>query len=293
MNSKFAKYRFDGNGVFDISNHHTSPEEAISKKASKKILAENIDELHDIQEGLYASSKKSVLIVLQAMDAAGKDGTLRRVFSGINPQGCSVHSFKKPTPEEVGHDFLWRINKVVPQKGMISIFNRSHYEEVLVTRVHPSYILYQNIPGIEKVEDIKNEFWQDRFDRIRNYEDHLAKSGTIILKFFLNVSLEAQKGRMIDRMENPGKHWKFNLNDLKERQHWPQYQSAYQDAIQNTGTENAPWYVIPADDKPTMRALVSSIVLEELRKHNFDYPNAGQDILADIKEANAILNSEG
>jgi PPK2 family polyphosphate:nucleotide phosphotransferase len=226
------------------------------------------------------------------MDAAGKDGTISRLISGINPQGCKVSSFKKPTPEELGHDFLWRINQKAPRKGIIGVFNRSHYEEVLVTRVHPSFIVYQNLPGIDKEKDIPSNFWMKRFDRIKSYEDRLHSNGTQVVKFFLHVSKDEQKRRLLDRMNTPDKHWKFNVNDVNERAFWDQYMAAYQDAIQHTATPLAPWYVIPADDKPTMRALVSSIARSHMEKTPLQFPNSGENILADIEEARILFDQE-
>lgn len=288
----FDKYRFDGNGHFDLSKYTTRNEDVISKKKSKKIIEKNVDRMRDLQEMMYAQDRFSNLFVLQAMDAAGKDGTISRLISGINPQGCKVASFKKPTPEELGHDFLWRISKQVPRKGIIGVFNRSHYEEVLVTRVHPSYIVYQNLPGIHREEDIPADFWMRRFDRIKSYEDRLRANGTYVVKFFLHVSKEEQKRRMMDRINNPDKHWKFNINDVEERAHWEEYMDAYQDAIQHTATPMAPWYVIPADDKPTMRALVSSIALHHMEQIPLAFPKSGEHTLEDVNKGKEMLEAE-
>ncbi|MGB1032444.1 MAG: PPK2 family polyphosphate kinase, partial [Flavobacteriales bacterium] len=245
MKLDVENYRYNGEKKLDLGSISTSFDEQIEKKESKNIIEDTIDWLKEYQEKLFASEKRSVLVIFQAMDAAGKDSTLRRLVSGINPQGIQVHGFKKPSTTERLHDFLWRVNDKVPQKGMIHLFNRSHYEEVLVTKVHPEYILGQNIPHLNNVEDINSEFWNERYHAIRSFEKNLTQSGTVIIKFFLNVSREEQKDRLLDRMNEPDKNWKFNIGDVHERQLWPKYMQAYQEAINQTATENAPWFVIP------------------------------------------------
>lgn len=292
MLENFDKYRFDGNGHFDLSKFTTHVEDVISNKESKKIIEKNIDRMRDLQEMMYAQDRYSTLFVLQAMDAAGKDGTISRLISGINPQGCKVASFKKPTPEELGHDFLWRISKQVPRKGIIGVFNRSHYEEVLVTKVHPSYIVHQNLPGIHSIDEIPADFWMKRYSRIKSYEDRLHANGTYIVKFFLHVSKEEQKRRMLDRINNPDKQWKFNINDVEERGYWQAYMDAYQSAIQYTATPMAPWYVIPADDKPTMRALVNSIACYHMEQIPLAFPKSSEKILEDVNKGKKILEAE-
>lgn len=264
----------------------------MSTKDSKVIIHENVERIAELQERMFASGSHSVLIIFQAMDAAGKDGTLKRLLSGVNPQGCTIANFRKPTPVEAGHDFLWRVNLKLPQRGIIGVFNRSHYEEVLVTRVHPEFILYQKIPGIEEVGDIRSEFWERRFESIRAFEKNVANSGTRIIKFFLNVSKKEQKERLLDRMEKPNKHWKFNLTDVKERAHWDHYMNAYQEAINETAKEHAPWYVIPADDKDNMRALVTTIVREEMEEMNLKFPKSPQSIKNDIATGKALFEAE-
>lgn len=210
------------------------------KEDAAEMLAKDITRLAELQDMLYAMNKYSLLVVIQAMDAAGKDGTIKHVMTGINPQGCSVTSFKQPSAEELQHDFLWRINKAMPKRGMIAIFNRSHYEEVLVTRVHPEYILGQNIPGIDSVDKIDKKFWQKRYDMINNFEKQAYENGTVIIKFFLHVSKEEQKKRFLARIEEPDKNWKFSASDVKERQLWDKYMEAFEQAIENTSTEYAP-----------------------------------------------------
>ncbi len=290
MNTK--AYRYDGKTDLNLKNCLTTPEETISKKESKKIIEDNVEEIAEMQEMMFASGSNAVLVVFQAMDAAGKDGTLKRLLSGVNPQGCTISNFRKPTPVEAAHDFLWRISNKLPQRGLIGVFNRSHYEEVLVTRVHPSFILYQNIPGIEKVEDITPSFWQHRYEAIRGFERNIAKSGTKIIKFFLNVSKEEQKRRLLDRMNTPDKHWKFNLTDVKERAHWSVYMDCYQEAINKTAKDHAPWYVIPADDKNTMRALVTTIVREQMEEMNLKFPSSATSIKEDIAEGRRLFGEE-
>lgn len=287
--------RFDGSKKFIYTQNSTEPDEKMKTKEADDIVADNADWLDKYQERLFASGERSVLIVLQAMDAAGKDGTLRRLLTGVNPQGIVVTSFKRPTPEEVNHDFLWRIQKALPQKGYIGVFNRSHYEEVLVTRVHPEFILAQNNPGVylrDGQVHLPKNFWENRFSAIRAFEKHLADSGTIIIKFFLNVSKDEQKKRLMDRMTTPEKNWKFNITDIKERKHWKEYMTAYEEMINETAEEHAPWYVIPADDKDNMRALVSTAVRDVLSKFPVDYPDAAATIEEEIKEAEALLKLE-
>ncbi len=262
------------------------------KEDAGEMLGRDIVRLSELQDMLYAMNKYSLLIVFQAMDAAGKDGTIKHVMSGVNPQGCNVTSFKQPTTEELGHDFLWRVNKALPKRGMISIFNRSHYEEVLVTKVHPEYILKQNIPGIDRVEDITKSFWKERFDAINEFERNAAISGTIILKFFLHVSKDEQKKRFLARIDEPEKNWKFSAFDIKEREYWDKYMDAFEDAIANTSTDHAPWYIIPADRKWFMRAAVGDIIVGTLEKLQLHYPTLGEQEKAGLAEAKAIILKE-
>ncbi len=285
------KYKFTGERFFSFQDF-SSPIPKLDKKESKKRIKANLKIIKKIQPKLFAEKKRSFLFVFQALDAAGKDGTIRAVFSGINPQGIQVTSFKKPTEEESQHDFLWRVHNKVPRKGMIGVFNRSHYEEVLVTRVHPEFIIYQNLPNISSVEDITDEFWQARFQRIKEFEQQLTDSGVVVVKFFLNVSFEEQKRRLLSRIENPKKHWKFNLTDFKERAHWQTYQHCFQDMINETATADCPWYVIPADDKSFMRALISVKIAEIMQSYDIDYPPYKGDFEADKLQALALLENE-
>lgn len=262
------------------------------KDEAQQMLQEDSERLAELQAMLYAQSKYSLLVILQAMDAAGKDGTIKHVMSGINPQGCEVKSFKAPSAVEMKHDFLWRINKELPAKGMITIFNRSHYEEVLITRVHPEFILSQSIPGINSINDIDDNFWKKRFKQINNFEKHLYESGIIIVKFFLHVSKEEQKNRFLKRIEEPEKNWKFSAKDIAERKYWNKYMNAYEEAITETSKENAPWYIIPADKKWFMRAAVGDILVSTLEKYNLSYPELNKEAVSEFEEAKQMLLNE-
>jgi PPK2 family polyphosphate:nucleotide phosphotransferase len=250
----------------------TSYKGKISKKRAEKMLDKSRLQLARIQDMYYAHNRYSVLIIFQAMDAAGKDGAVKHIMSGFNPQGVQVHSFKSPSSAELDHDFLWRHMAALPQRGEISIHNRSHYENVLVTRVHPEYLLKENLPGIKDVKDVKKDFWKDRFKKIREFESGLAHGGMIIIKFFLHLSKAEQKRRFLDRIDDPEKNWKFSSSDATERGHWDEYQRAYEEAIAATSTKNAPWYIIPADDKWFTRLAVATVIKEEFEKLKLEYP---------------------
>ena len=283
-------FRIDENSKVDLSKFNTdSTGDYSDKDEAENDLAKNIKRMRELQDILYAQGSYSLLIIFQAMDAAGKDGTIEHVMSGINPQGCHVVSFKQPSPEELGHDFLWRCQKALPERGKIGIFNRSHYEEVLVVRVHPEILQNQQLPpGMADDKDI----WKERFESIRDWEKHLAKNGTHILKFFLNVSREEQKQRFLDRINEPEKNWKFSMGDVKERGHWEDYMAAYTDAIEETSTEKAPWYIIPADKKWFMRLAVSEIIVEALESMKLHYPSVTEAHKQEIAEAKKILEAE-
>ena len=238
------------------------------KARSAEFLESNVDELADAQELLYASDVHSVLIVLQAMDAAGKDGTIKHVMSGVNPQGCQVFSFKKPSDEELDHNFLWRYMKALPERGRIGIFNRSYYEDVLVVRVHPEILKAQKLPP----GDRGRKFWAARFDDINRFERHLVRNGTLILKFFLHLSKKEQKKRFLSRLDDPDKHWKFSFGDMGEREFWDDYQVAFEDMLRNTSTKAAPWWVIPADHKFITRALVAGITTQSIKRLGLKRP---------------------
>jgi PPK2 family polyphosphate:nucleotide phosphotransferase len=222
--------------------------------------------LSEWQDVMYAHNKYSVLICLQGMDTSGKDSLIREVFKEFNPRGVVVHSFKTPNSTELEHDYLWRHYLALPEKGKFAVFNRTHYENVLVTRVHPEYILSENLPGINKVEDITSQFWENRFEQINNFEKHITQNGTIVLKFYFHMSKEEQRKRLLRRLEEEEHHWKFSPGDLKERERWDDYMKYYEEAINKTSKENAPWYVIPADDKEMARYIVAKIIWEEMQK---------------------------
>jgi len=257
------------------------------KDRTRKILRRNLKELNEAQELLYATEEYSVLLIFQALDAAGKDGTIKHVMTGINPQGCEVHSFKKPTPEESAHNYLWRYTKNTPANGMIGIFNRSYYEEVLVLKVSPEFI--PNQPADFKPD---KAFWNERYDDINYLEKQLTRNKTIVLKFFLNVSKDEQKRRFLERLDIPDKHWKFSDSDLDTRAHWDQYQQAFQDAINATSTSDAPWWVIPADNKWIMRAIVSTIVTQAILDLKLDPPAVSAKMEKRLVEARKELENE-
>lgn len=244
----------------------------LTKQEGEELLEEGRKHLSEIQDKLYAHNRYSMLIILQAMDAAGKDGAVKHILSGVNPLGVKIHSFKTPTSHELDHDYLWRHNLTLPARGEIAIHNRSHYENVLVTRVHPEYILKENIPGIDSIDKINQAFWDERFKQINRFEKNVTRNGTIILKFFLHLSKKEQKKRLLSRIDDPSKNWKFELGDLKERGHWDDYQRAYEEAINATSKEHAPWFIIPADNKWYTRLAIAAIIHNELSKLNINYP---------------------
>lgn len=251
----------------ELSKAKTRIDLDASEDEIKDKMKEVRKDLGDWQDTLYAYGKYAVLICLQGMDTAGKDSLIREVFKDFNSRGVVVHSFKVPSEKELKHDFLWRHYIALPERGKFGVFNRTHYENVLVTRVHPEYLLNENLPGIDKVEDVDENFWKQRFENIREFEDHIADNGMIIFKFFLHLSKEEQRQRLLRRLDKPSKNWKFSPGDLKERKLWGEYQKCYQEAINKTSTSKAPWYIIPADDKDTARHLVATILYEELTKY--------------------------
>jgi len=259
------------------------------KKEARKDLKKNIERLGELQNVLYAENIHSILLVFQAMDAAGKDSTIKHVMSGINPAGCQVVSFKQPSSEEMEHDFLWRCQKALPQRGRIGIFNRSHYEEVLVVRVHPAILQASQLPV--SVKNDKN-VWKKRFQSIREWEDHLAENGTHVLKFFLHVSRDEQKKRFLERIETPEKNWKFGSGDAKERGFWDDYMSAYVEAIEATSTERSPWFIVPADKKWFTRLAVSEIIIEKMESLDLKYPAVTDEHKTELAEAKSILEGE-
>jgi PPK2 family polyphosphate:nucleotide phosphotransferase len=258
--------------------------------AAKAKLDELVEELSDAQELLWASDTYALLLVFQALDAAGKDGTIRHVMSGVNPQGCQVYSFKQPSAEELDHTFLWRASKALPERGRIGIFNRSYYEDVVVVRVHPEILDHQQLPpGTPRGA----ELWRQRYEDINAFERHLDRNGTKVLKFFLNVSKEEQRRRFLSRVEKERKHWKFSPSDMKERAFWDDYQVAFEDAITATSTAHAPWHVIPADHKHVMRALVAGVVVRAIQSLDLAYPTVSAERLKEIEAAGEALRAEG
>jgi PPK2 family polyphosphate:nucleotide phosphotransferase len=262
----------------------------LSKEESEQLLAQGVQLLSEYQDKLYAQDCHSLLIIFQALDAAGKDGTIKHVMSGINPQGCEVHSFKAPNAEELDHDYLWRAHLRMPERGHIGIFNRSYYEETLVVRVHPQFLAGQRLPGFEK--GTPKNIWQQRYRQINDFERHLTENGTRILKFYLNVSKEEQKSRFLQRIAAPEKNWKFRAADVDERAHWKQYREAYEDVFRYTSTKEAPWYVIPADNKWFTRVAVASIIYHTLRDMNPSYPKLSAEELAGLDVAKNKLEAE-
>ena len=264
-----------------------------NKKQGVEDLKNGTEKLSELQEVLYAFDKYSLLIVFQGMDAAGKDGTIKHVMSRVNPMGCSVKSFKKPSDEELDHTYLWRCYKALPERGRIGIFNRSYYEEVLVTRVHPEILKNQKLPHAPKDSKNNLSFWDKRYNQINDFENYLVDNGTTVLKFFLNLSKDEQKNRFMSRIENPRKHWKISLSDFKERKFWDDYQYAIEQMLINTSTEIAPWYLIPADNKWFMRTAISDIIVATLEKMNLKYPGVSEEKKVEIKKAEEWLINDG
>jgi PPK2 family polyphosphate:nucleotide phosphotransferase len=268
-------------GAFRIENCSTHPgDDRLGGKQAKKKLKKEIKKIDDLQRQLYAQNEWALLLVFQAMDAAGKDSTIRAVTRGLNPAGFQVASFKQPSPEELDHDFLWRTAKRLPERGRIGIFNRSYYEEVLVVRVHPEYLGGQRLPSMLRDDEV----WKRRYASIRDHESHLARNGTVVLKFWLNVSREEQTRRFVSRIDEPEKNWKFSSGDVAEAEHWPKYMEAYEEALNATSRPWAPWYAIPADDKPTMRWMVARIVRKTLEALPLAWPEVDEEERRKLKE---------
>lgn len=263
-----------------------------SENKAKDVLEDDIKKMKRLQQKLYAAGKKAVLIIFQGMDTAGKDSCIRHIFSGVNPQGCMVTSFKQPSNTELAHDFLWRHYPPLPPKGYISIFNRSHYENLLVTRVHPELLLKENLPGLTSGKDADDDFWQQRFKTVNAFEKQLADTGTVILKFFLHISKEEQKNRLLQRIDETNKNWKFEFADLTERNFWPQYEYAYEQVLSNTSTPYAHWYAIPADEKWFSRVAIGRIIVHILEHMDLHFPELAPDKKSWLAEAAQRLNKE-
>ena len=292
MKNEFKELIVQGDKKFSIKSAKTDFTGGYNKEKAKDALIKSKIEVDHLQEKLYASATHSLLIIFQAMDAAGKDSAIKHVMSGLNPQGCQVFSFKIPTSEEYKHEFLWRHIKALPERGRIGIHNRSHYENVLVCKVHPEYILSESIPGFDEVKKVNKNFWKQRYESIRNFEKHLAVNGTVVLKFFLNVSKDEQKQRFLDRIEDPSKNWKFSVGDLKERTLWDKYMKVYEEAIRETSTADAPWYVIPADKKWYARLAISQVIEEALESLNLKYPVLPKDEASQLTKIKEQLLNE-
>jgi PPK2 family polyphosphate:nucleotide phosphotransferase len=258
------------------------------KPAAREALASGVEALAELQDRLYAQDKWAVLLIFQAMDAAGKDSAIKHVMSGVNPQGCQVYSFKAPSSEELDHDYLWRCMKVLPNRGHIGIFNRSYYEETLVVRVHPDFLAHEKMPP----KLVTKNIWEQRFEQIRDFERYLVRNGIIVRKFFLNVSKKEQKRRFLERIDNPEKNWKFAASDLAERAHWDEYMQAYQDVIRETSTPEAPWYVVPADHKWFTRLVVAAAVVQTLDELDLAYPKVGKEQLEQLANARKLLEKQ-
>jgi PPK2 family polyphosphate:nucleotide phosphotransferase len=279
-----SPFRVNGSSRFHLSSYRTDEQGGLDKDKASKILETNRKHLNDFQEKLYAQDRWSLLLILQGMDAAGKDSAIRAIFEGVNPQGCEVTSFKQPTSHELDHDFLWRCVVALPRRGRIGIFNRSYYEECLVTRVHPELLRQEKIPP----KLITGAIWRERFEDICAFERYLCRNGTVILKFFLNVSQEEQRLRFLDRLEQPSKTWKFSMNDVTERSKWNRYQAVYQDIVRHTSSPHAPWYVVPADHKWFARVVIGSAVVAALEGLNLRFPRidkASQQEFAEVRRA--------
>jgi PPK2 family polyphosphate:nucleotide phosphotransferase len=284
-----APFRHDGSGTFHLKSYKTDDKGGLDKDKAEKILEANRKHLSDFQEKLYAQDRWSLLVILQGMDAAGKDSAIKHIFEGVNPQGCEVISFKQPSSHELDHDFMWRTMIALPERGRIGIFNRSYYEECLVTRVHPEILAQEKIP--QKL--ISKNIWRERFADISAIERYLSRNGTVILKFFLNLSRQEQRQRFLDRLEQPSKNWKFSMNDISERALWPRYMAVYQDIVRHTSTPFAPWHVVPADHKWFARVVIGSAIVGALESLDLHFPRADKASLREFKAVRKALEHEG
>jgi PPK2 family polyphosphate:nucleotide phosphotransferase len=289
MDNIIKKFKISSGDKFKIKNHPTDDSGDYKKEEAELILIQLKSRISKLQEALYAEHRHALLIIFQAMDAAGKDSAIAHTMSGLNPQGCQEYSFKQPSKEELDHDFLWRHYRALPENGRIGIHNRSHYEDVLICKVHPETVLAQHLPGIDDVKDIDDKFWEKRYNSIRCFEEHLGDNGTIIIKFFLNVSKEEQKERFLARIEDPDKNWKFSSADMGEREHWGDYMKAYEDAINATATDKAPWYIIPADKKWFTRIAISTIMLQVLEDMTLKYPVLPDEEMKELEKVKRKL----
>jgi PPK2 family polyphosphate:nucleotide phosphotransferase len=284
-----APFRVDGSTAFHLKSHKTNEKGGLDKQKAEKILEANRKRLSDFQEKLYAHNRWSLLLIFQGMDAAGKDSAIKSIFEGVNPQGCEVHAFKQPSSQELDHDFMWRCMIALPSRGRIGIFNRSYYEECLVTRVHPDLLAKEKIPSRLVTKNI----WRERFEDISAFERYLARNGTVILKFFLNISKGEQRKRFLDRLDDPSKNWKFSMADVTERALWNRYMAVYQDIVRQTSTEVAPWHVVPADHKWFARVVIGSAIVSTLETLNLRFPRVDKASLEEFKKVREALEHEG
>jgi PPK2 family polyphosphate:nucleotide phosphotransferase len=284
-----APFRIDGSREFHLKSHNTAERGGLDKDKGEKIIEANRKRLSDFQEKLYAQDRWSLLLIFQGMDAAGKDSAIKSIFDGVNPQGCEVTSFKQPSTKELNHDFLWRSAIALPQRGHIGIFNRSYYEECLVVRVHPDLLAKQRIPPILAGKNI----WRERFEDISAFERYLTRQGTVILKFFLNLSKQEQRQRFLSRLDDPAKNWKFSMQDVTERALWGKYQAAYQEVVRHTSSAVAPWHVVPADHKWFARVVIGSTIVRALDGLNLRFPRVDKASIEEFKEVRKALENEG
>src|ERR1700680_2323731 len=284
-----APFRFDGSAKFHLKSHKTDEKGGLDKDKAEQILEANKKRLNDFQEKLYAQDRWSLLLIFQGMDAAGKDSAIKSIFEGVNPQGCDVHAFKQPSSLELHHDFMWRCMIALPERGRIGIFNRSYYEECLVTRVHPEILAREKIPPVL----VSRNIWRERFEDISAGERYLARNGTIILKFFLNVSKQEQRERFLDRLDQPAKNWKFSMADITERARWAKYQAAYQEIVRYTSTPAAPWHVGPADHKWFARVVIGSAIVRALEKLDLRFPKVDKADRSEFEQVRKALLEEG
>ncbi|HTO61196.1 MAG TPA: polyphosphate kinase 2 family protein [Bradyrhizobium sp.] len=288
LDAFISPFRIDGSSKFHLRSHKTNARGGLDKEDGEKILDVNRKHLADFQEKLYAQDRWSLLVILQGMDAAGKDSAIKAIFEGVNPQGCEVTSFKQPTSHELEHDFLWRCVVALPKRGDIGIFNRSYYEDCLVTRVHPDLLRKAKLPP----KLVTKNIWRERFEDITAFERYLSRNGTVILKFFLNISKEEQRKRFLDRLEEPAKIWKFSMNDVTERARWDRYQAVYQDIVRHTSTKAAPWHVVPSDHKWFARVVIGSTIVAALDRLDLRFPRADKASLEEFAEVRKALEHE-
>jgi len=289
LDGYISPFRVDGSSRFHLSSHKTNDKGGLDKEEGEAILEANRKRLADFQEKLYAQDRWSLLVILQGMDASGKDSAVKAIFEGVNPQGCEVTSFKQPNNHELDHDFMWRSVIALPERGRIGIFNRSYYEECLVTRVHPELLKRAKLPP----KLITKNIWRERFEDITAFERYLSRNGTVILKFFLNISKEEQRERFLDRLEQPSKNWKFSMNDVTERARWHRYQAVYQDIVRQSSTKVAPWYVVPADHKWFARVVIGSTIVAALDALDLKFPRADKASLLEFAQVRKALEREG